>query len=203
MRLHSFVFRSIIVAGLLGGALLAAAQSSSEPSATQKYFTDVELINQNGDKMRLYSDVLKGRVVVINSFFATCAGDCSVMHRNLEKIQAALGDKVGKDVFMISVSVDPTVDTPANLKAFANKWNAKPGWYFLTGTKANVDIALRKLGLYVEDKTQHSTVMIIGNERTGLWKKALGLGPADELIKIVESVINDKGPAPAPSAKSR
>ena len=74
------------------------------------------LVNQNGEKMRFYSDLLKGKVVIINFFFATCQGSCLPMNRNLQKVQQALGDRVGKDVHIISISVDPTVDTPANLK---------------------------------------------------------------------------------------
>jgi len=84
------------------------------------------------------------------------------------------------------------MDTPAQLKAFADKFHARPGWYFLTGTKENVDFVLRKLGQYVDNKQDHLTVFIIGNERTGLWKKAYGLATSDELIKVVNSVLNDK-----------
>jgi len=161
-------------------------------SPAQQYFTDVELINQNGERMRFYSDLLKGRVVIINSFFATCQGSCLPMNRNLEKVQAALGDHIGKDVFIISISVDPAMDTPANLKAYAAQLHARPGWYFLTGDKKNVDFALRKLGQYVDDKQDHLNIFIIGNERTGLWKKAFGLAKSDELVKVVESVLNDQ-----------
>ena len=114
------------------------------------------------------------------------------MNRNLEKVQAALGDHFGKDVFIISISVDPSVDSPASLKEYAKKLHAKPGWYFLTGDKPNVDFALHKLGQFVSDKQDHLNIFIIGNERTGLWKKAFGLAQSDELVKVVESVLNDK-----------
>jgi protein SCO1/2 len=174
----------------------SGASQSQEPVNTQtaahRYFTDVELVNQNGEKMRLYSDLLKGKVVIINSFFATCQGVCLPMSRNLEKVQQALAEHIGKDLFIISISVDPTVDTPPLLKEYAKKLNAKPGWYFLTGDKQNVGLALTKLGQFVDDKQDHLNIFIIGNERTGLWKKAFGLAPSDALVKIVESVLNDK-----------
>jgi protein SCO1/2 len=165
---------------------------SAEASAAQKYFTDVELINQNGERMRLYSDVLRNRVVVVNAFFATCQGSCLPMNRNLEKLQAAFRERMGKDLYIVSISVDPTVDTPQALKEYAKKLNAAPGRLFLTGKKENVDWALYKLGQYVEQREQHTNIFIIGNERTGLWKKAFGLAQPDELVKIVESVINDQ-----------
>ena len=173
----------------------ASQQQSAKPvspSPAQTYFTDVILVNQNGEKMRFYSDLLHDKVVVINSFFATCPGSCLPMERNLEKVQQALGDHIGKDVHIISISVDPTVDTPANLKAYAKKLNARPGWYFLTGEKQNVDFALGKLGHLVAHKEDHLNIFIIGNERTGLWKKAFGLAQSAELVKVVESVLNDK-----------
>ena len=168
------------------------AAGVAEQSTAQKYFTDVVLINQNGEKMRFYSDLLRGKVVIINSFFATCQGSCLPMSRNLEKVQQALGDHVGKEAFIISISVDPLVDTPPKLKEYAKKFNARPGWYFLTGDKENVEFALKKLGHFVADKQDHLNIFIIGNERTGLWKKAFGLAQSDELIKVVESVLNDQ-----------
>ena len=87
------------------------------------------------------------------------------------------------------------MDTPQRLKEFAQKNGSKPGWFFLAGDKANVESALKKLGQYVDDKQNHLNIFIIGNERTGLWKKAFGLANPEELIKVVESVVNDKGVA--------
>jgi protein SCO1 len=169
------------------------ASSSNGESAARKYFTDVLLVNQNGEKMRFYSDLLQNKVVVINSFFATCKGSCLPLNRNLEKLQKALGEHMGKDVYFVSITVDPTVDTPPSLKAYAKKLNAGPGWFFLTGDKQNVEFALKKIGHFVEDKNDHLNIFIIGNERTGLWKKAFGLAKDDELMKVVESVLDDKG----------
>ncbi|HEU4769270.1 MAG TPA: SCO family protein [Pyrinomonadaceae bacterium] len=161
-------------------------------SAAEKYFSDVELINQDGHKMRFYSDVLKDKVVVINTFFTTCTGVCPPINRNLEKVQEALGDRLGKEAFLVSMSVDPETDTPARLKEYSRRFHARPGWIFLTGKKENVDWALYKLGQYVETKDGHTNIIIIGNEPKGLWKKAFGLAKADELIKMVEDVISDR-----------
>ena len=167
-------------------------KTAEEASPAQKYFTDVELLNQNGEKVRFYTDVLKGKTVIVNAFFTTCTSVCPPMNRNMEKIQEALGDRVGRDVFLVSMTVDPDVDTPARLKDYAQKFHAGPGWIFLTGSKENLDKALYKLGQYVENKDDHKTIFIIGNEPTGLWKKAFGMANVVELIQVVESVINDK-----------
>ena len=198
----------------LAAATTAAAQGSTRPTPpapqdphaghhpgqepqtpAAKYFSDVELLDQDGRQVRFYTDLLKGKTVVINAFFTTCTSVCPPMNRNMEKIQEALGDRLGKEVFLISISVDPTTDTPPRLKEYAQKFHAKPGWRFLTGKKENVDWALYKVGQYVEAKDDHTTVIIVGNETTGLWKKMFGMGKAAELIQIVESVANDKGEA--------
>jgi protein SCO1/2 len=154
-----------------------------ERSPAEKYFSDVELINQDGEKVRFYTDVLKNKVVVIN---------CPPMNRNFEKIQEALGDRLGKDAFLVSITVDPETDTPTRLKEYGRRFHARPGWMFLTGKKENVDWALYKLGQYVETRDDHTSIFIIGNEPKGLWKKAMGLAKAEELISIVEDVINDR-----------
>ena len=166
--------------------------TAPERSPAEKYFSDVELIDQDGQKVRFYTDVLKNKVVVINTFFTTCTSICPPMNRNFEKIQEALGDRLGKDAFLVSISVDPETDTPPRLKEYSKRFHARPGWMFLTGKKENVDWALYKLGQYVETKDNHTSIFIIGNEPKGLWKKAIGLAKAEELIQIVEDVINDR-----------
>lgn len=178
--------------GLAPAAELLTMIDAARPvDHARNYFTDVQLVNQNGQTMRLYSDLMEGKTVVINSFFATCQAVCPRLSANFVEIQKHLGDR--KDVTLISISLDPETDTPAKLREYAKRVGAKPGWYFLTGTKQNVDAALRKLGQFVDDKNAHFNVILIGNNRTGLWKKALGLAPSKELIPIVDSVVNDKG----------
>jgi cytochrome oxidase Cu insertion factor (SCO1/SenC/PrrC family) len=177
-------------------------QQPAQESPAQKWFSDVELLDQDGRKVRFYTDLLKGKTVVVNAFFTTCTSVCPPMNRNLEKVQEALGERLGKDVFIVSISVDPTTDTPPRLKEYAQRFHARPGWTFLTGKKENVDWALYKIGGYVESKDDHTTVIVIGNETTGLWKKALGMAKATDLIQIVESVANDKGETGGAKGKS-
>ncbi|HEV8367724.1 MAG TPA: SCO family protein [Pyrinomonadaceae bacterium] len=178
---------------------LARSQEGRQPlksdsqSGAEKYFTDVELVDQNGQKKRLFSDLMKDHVVIVHSFISTCKGACPVINRNLQEIQKVVGDKLGKSVHILSITVDPLEDTAPRLLEFSRKSQAKSGWYFLTGEKANVDFALKKFGLYVEDKEQHLRILILGNARTGLWKKAFGLAQTEELVKVIESVINDPG----------
>lgn len=185
-----------VLALLLGlGAMYPPAVAGQEAgaNAARDYFTDVILVDQDGRELRFYSDLLQGKVVVISSFFAACTGACPVTARNMQQIQQWLGDRLGKDVVMLSITVDPATDTPPRLKEMAGELGARPGWYFLTGTRANVDLALGKLGSAVQQPKDHNNLIFVGNEPTGLWKKAFGLAASEELIPIVESVLEDQG----------
>ena len=178
--------RRVMIALLLF-ALPAAA--SDLASAGRNYFTDVELTDQQGQKVRFYSDLIAGKTVVINSFYSTCAGICPIMAGTFKRIQADLGDRLGRDVILISVTVDPETDTPARLRDYAKSIGAKPGWIFVTGKRENVEAALARLGLRAASKEEHTAVMIIGNEPKGLWKKAFGLARSEDIVKMVEEVV--------------
>ena len=161
----------------------------------RNYFTDVILVDQHGREHRLYSDLLEGKVVVISAFFTTCEGACPILGKNLAAVQEWLGDRLGREVHLISISVDPETDTPPRLNAWGQRFGARPGWTLLTGEKENVDLALQRLGQYVEQPEAHQNLIIIGNEPTGLWKKAFVLSPAEDLIPVVRSVLADGGAA--------
>lgn len=179
--------------GFPGGEKLSAlvdqVSRSKLHDAGLKYFGDVPLLDQDGRKVRLYSDLIAGRIIVVNSFFASCSGSCPVMAGTFRKIQTALGDRLGRDVHLLSITVDPEHDTPEQLRKFAKDAAAKPGWRFITGDKEHVAQALHKLGLKTDAKENHTAVVIIGNEPKGVWKKAFGLAPSDEVLKLVQEVV--------------
>ena len=158
--------------------------------ANRRYFTDVELIDQHGRPQRLYSDLLAGKTVVVGTFFTSCTGTCPAA-ANMAGIQERLGDRLGRDIVLLLLTVDPQTDTPARLEEYAARLGARSGWFFLTGSKQNVDLALHKLGLYSEPKGDHTSFLIVGNDRTGLWKKIHGLARLGEIEAVVESVLND------------
>jgi protein SCO1/2 len=160
--------------------------------AASKYFPNTVLVNQDQKPMRFYDDLLKGKTVMINFMLTHCTGACSPMTANLVKVQKYLGDRVGKDVVMISISVDPEHDTPDALKKYADGFKIQPGWYFLTGTKADVQGVLSKLGGYTEDPQQHSTVLIIGDEATGQWMKVPALSRPSEIADAVAKILSAK-----------
>jgi protein SCO1/2 len=173
-------------------AAAVATDGSRAASPAERYFGDALLTDQDGKQLRLYSDILKGNVGIINSFYSTCSSVCRVTIPVFKQLQNELGERVGKDVRLISITVDPESDTPEVLRKYAAGVGAKPGWVFLTGDKQTVDQVLYRLGLYAEAKENHSNVFIIGNEPTGLWKKVLGVAPPYEIWRSVESVLDDR-----------
>ncbi|MGD0987366.1 MAG: SCO family protein [Candidatus Sulfotelmatobacter sp.] len=184
----------VLLAGFSESQVSNSVQgSASAPSASQRYFTDTVLLDQDGKEQRFYTDLVKDKIVVINAVFASCKESCPMMEANIARIQQWLGPRLGVDVNLISISVDPETDTPSVLKQYCARFDARPGWYFLTGKKENVDLVLRKLGLYVDNKQDHLNLFLVGNDRTGLWKKSLGVGDSEKIIGVVKSVVDDTG----------
>jgi len=173
------------------GDTLKANAGSRVDDSSRDYFTDVKLIDQNGREHRLYSDLMAGKVVVVSAFFTGCQGVCPVTASNLKKIQNWLGPRLGEEVNLLSLTVDPEVDDLETIRHHAKALGAREGWYFLSGEDKNLEFALKRLGLAVENKESHSPLVLIGNLRTGLWKKAVGLASSDELVEIVNSVLED------------
>lgn len=174
---------------LLAAAALVPLSARAQPSAAEKYFHGLSLVDQDGRAVDLYEDVMKDQVVVINSFFTGCQGSCPLMAATFAYLQKRFE---GSAVRLISISADPARDTPAKLKAYAAKVGARSGWTFLTGSPAQVNLALARLGQYAERPDAHSNVIIAGNLRTGLWKKALGMAKREEIAAVIQSVVEDR-----------
>jgi protein SCO1/2 len=171
----------------------APMSSRGKDEAAERYFTNTLLVDQTGQKLRFYRDLLRDKIVVINVFFSECNGSCVVMGNTLARLQERLGERLDGEVRLISITVDSPRDDAQALAAYARKYGARKGWYFLGGDKVSVDSVLKKLGQYVEAREAHGTVMLVGNLQTGLWKKVFGLADAEQVIDQVQMVIDDKG----------
>lgn len=177
----------------------AAAEQASE-STTELKIPDVELLDQDGKKVRFYSDLVKDKIVAINFIFTTCTTICPPMGVTFGKVQDLIGDRLGTDVRLISVSVDPVVDTPERLRAWAAKFKAEPGWSLVTGPKPEVDKLLRALGGFTARKEDHSPVVLIGDAGKNKWTRASGLASPAKLNQVVQSLIDES--AAGSAAKS-
>jgi protein SCO1/2 len=148
---------------------------------------NVLLRTQSGAAVHFYDDVVKGRVVTINFFFTTCTTICPRTTANLVKVQEALGASLGRDVVMISITVDPKTDTPPVLDRYARAHGARPGWFFLTGSQKDIDEVRRHLGVNRDggDKTQHTGMLAYGNEATGQWAATPAMADPAQIARSV------------------
>ncbi|MFN8005400.1 MAG: SCO family protein [Acidobacteriota bacterium] len=171
--------------------------STTPANLAARYFPNTTLLTEDGRTVRFFDDLLAGKTVLINFMFATCTGVCSPMTANLVKVQTALGSRVGRDIQMLSLTVDPLIDTPATLKRYAESFHVQPGWHFLTGKKEDMDTVLAKLGGYVTDKNQHNNLLIIGNVATGEWVKVFALSKPEEIAKVALQIADGSQSEPA------
>ena len=163
---------AVALAGLL-------ALSCSAPALAKRwdasYFPNVELTAQDGRKLRFYDDVIKGKAVAINAVFTTCKDVCPLETANLVRLRKVLGARLGKDVHLYSISIDPIRDTPEALKAYAEKFGAE--WTFLTGRPEDVKLVMRKLALIRDRDTptsresHHAASLLVGSEAVGQWTR--------------------------------
>ncbi len=169
----------------------------------ERHLPNVVLTTHEGKKVRFYDDLMKDKIVVINMMYATCEGVCPRITSNLQQVQKFLGDRVGRDIFFYSITLKPEKDTPAVLKEHVAMHKIKPGWLFLTGAPADVELLRRKLGFTDpdpardRDTSNHIGNVRYGNEALMLWAAAPGLSKAAAIAESVLWVDWPKQEAPA------
>lgn len=165
-------------------------------AANPNLFPNTELITQDGKKVHFYDDVIKGKIVAIDFIYTSCGYACPLETARLVQVQQKLGDRVGKDIFFYSISIDPEHDTPKVLKAYMKKYRVGPGWTFLTGKKDEIDLLQKKLGVYTDPRINadgHLPHVLIGNEATGQWMRGNALdNPSFQARMIGEFMDNFK-----------
>lgn len=148
---------------------------------------DVEVLDQEGRRVRFASDLVHGRVVAINFLFTNCTTICPPLAVTFGKLRKLLGERAGREVHLISVSVDPTNDTPERLKAWSQKFGAGPGWTLVTGQRDEIVRLLKALGAYTANINDHPPQVLIGNQK-GQWTRAYGLGSPSKLITVIDEM---------------
>jgi cytochrome oxidase Cu insertion factor (SCO1/SenC/PrrC family) len=161
---------------LIGAAAVLATASFASGRLGQN--ANIPLITQDGRTVHFYDDLFKGKIVAVSFIYTSCLFACPLETARLVQVQRMLGDRVGKNIFFYSISIDPDHDTPAVLKDYAAAFGVGPGWTFLTGNRADIDLLAVRLGLTddpsitsgpgrgVAGYTPH---LLIGNEPTGQW----------------------------------
>ena len=178
---------------LAAGPPPPAPPAGAAAAAARAYMTNPLLVTQDGQKVRLFDDLMDGKTVLINFMMTGCKDICPPEMTNLARVQDLLGDRLGRSVIMLSLTVDPLHDGPAELKKFANGFGARRGWYFLTGDPGELAGLERRLGGYASDPLDHSSIAIAGNAGNGTWTKIPALGDPALIARQVLSLVD--GPA--------
>jgi protein SCO1/2 len=184
-----------------GAAALAPFALASSVKARNFYqdgaawFTNAEVKTHDGRTLRFYDDVMKGKIVLINFFFTDCDAICPLMTENLARVQELLGPRVGTEIFMASISLQPEHDTPEVLAAYAKTYGVGPGWVLLTGKRDEIEVLRHRLGFAdsdpVEDADpeQHIGTVRIANEPMHRWAMSPALLNPAALVRAVNRVI--------------
>src|SRR5260221_1759743 len=185
----SAVAAAVFLAAFVTAGILISAAPGPAASWGANYFPNIPLTTQDGKTVRFYDDLLKDKKVVINFIYTRCGDSCPLETARLAQVQRILGDRMGRDIFFYSFSVDPVRDTPEELKTYAEKYHAGPGWLFLTGRKSDIDVVRKTVGLAAHagenEITDHSTSIMIGNTATGQWIRDSSMDNAQYIAAIV------------------
>lgn len=164
---------------------------SARDAIRARYFPNVVLHTHENRKVLFYDDLIKDKIVVINFMYATCDGVCPGITANLVRVQRLLGDRIGRDIFMYSITLKPEQDTPAVLATYVDMHRVGPGWLFLTGGPGDIEMLRRKLG-FVDpdptvdaDKSEHIGNIRYGNEPRQLWAACPGLADPEWIVKSI------------------
>jgi len=184
MKFRAFI---VFIVFLFGGSLYAQDQ----PAPVALAVPDIEVVNQDGRHVRFNSQVVEGRIAIVTGFFTNCSSMCPFTQEKLAQVAKLLGPRLGKDVVIVSVSVDAENDTPARMKEWGEKFHIGTGWTLLSGNRAEVDTLLKSLGLFVELRQRHQSALMIGSAATG-WVRISSWTPSEKLARLVESMSSAK-----------
>ena len=175
----------------------AKAEPAAEPpSKSSEAFSSMKIpnaqvVDQNGNQLNFYSDLIKGKTVAINFIFTTCTTICPPLTATFRRVQQEAATR-GLPVQLISISVDPTTDTPERLRDFAAKFKAEPGWAFITGEKGEINSVLKALGASVSNKNDHTPMVLIGNDTSDYWTRTYGLTSPAKIVEIIDDASKRK-----------
>jgi protein SCO1/2 len=168
----------------------AQAESKKYKRSVEKYtIPDVVLVNQDGKKVRLASLVDSEQPVIVDFIYGTCTTICPVLSAGFVNLQAKLGPS-SQNVRLVSITIDPENDTPKVMKEYLKRFRAKPGWDFLTGSRADIDAVMRAFNAYIPDKMSHYPLNLIRMPKDGRWVRLYGLMSSRELLEEYQQSIS-------------
>lgn len=187
--------------GLIGLNAAWQGLSSKVPSTTTNWdgrdtlsatpFPNVTLYTHEGEAVRFYDDLIRDKVIAINMMYAQCAGICPKATANLLQVQSMLGERVGRDVFMYSITLQPEQDSPKKLKQYTDRYGIKSGWKFLTGAPEDIELVRFRLGFFEREidldqvKENHTGMVRIGNDALNRWSMAPALSEPQQIMATI------------------
>jgi protein SCO1/2 len=193
--------RLALMVAVVGGGLILQARGQAggpapdapgrliEIAGARALIPDAKVVDQSGREARLYTDLIKDRVVLLSFFYTTCAYVCPAQGSVLAKTQDLLGPRLGQDVALISITMDPARDTPQRLGDWARAFSARPGWTLVGGDTPELRAMIEAFtGNRPGPKETHFTFVFIGNDRTGAWVAADGESRPSELVALLDKV---------------
>lgn len=182
-----------ILAILAAFAMSIGSNQNRALASESKKVSDIEVVDQDGKKVNIYSDLIKGKIVGVNFIYTTCKMICipmSAVFSGTAKLltEEGLGDRVN----LISVTLDPENDTPEKLKEFAKKHKREKGWTLVTGDPVKIRGLLKELGGFEKNIESHGAFTVIGNDLTGEWKKISGIKPPKGLVEEFKKIESKK-----------
>ena len=190
MLTRRFLLRALPACGI-SALIPAAPRALAGAKSGDAYIPDLPIVTHEGKRVRFYSDLLQGRIVLINFMYSTCSGICPGMTSNLKEVYRALNGRVGRDVFMYSITLQPEKDTPERLHSFAMARGIGEGWLFLTGEAANLEEIRKRLGFYDpnpdvdSDGAQHTGMLRIGNDALQRWMMCPALAEPAAIVRDI------------------
>jgi len=169
----------------------AEPSTGDTPSISSSRIPDIRVYDQNGKQLKFYSEIIKGNTVAIDFIFTTCTTICPLLTATFSRVQQNLTERALR-VQLISVSVDPTTDTPQRLHDFAAKFKVGPGWTFVTGDKDDIDSLLLALEAGVGDKNDHTSRIVIGNDALDYWTTTSGSSSPAALVRAITEAASRK-----------
>jgi protein SCO1/2 len=158
----------LVIIALGQGAVAAPDGTRFSP----EYFTNVEVTTHEGKTVRFYDDLIKGKRVVINFVYLSCTDICPLSTSRMAQIRQRLGDEVGRDVFIYTITMDPERDTPEVMKTYADAFGAGNGWLFVTGKPEELAMIRYRLGDRSRKLSEHRNDLVLGNDVTGDWSRS-------------------------------
>jgi protein SCO1/2 len=190
---------TVSLAPVMGNLLLRAAPISDGdrpvPSGRERirqhHLPNVALTTHTGRRVRFYDDLVKDKKVIINFMYVKCDGICVPVTSNLVRVQKLLGDRVGRDIFMYSITLKPAEDSVDDLRRYANQHGVGVGWLFLTGSPPDIDHLRRALGFaYADpvedaDTSNHVGMLRYGVEHLTRWAACPGMANPQHIFQSI------------------